>query len=82
MTTTDTPAPELTDEDYDAAIERLGKVYGSNADELIELLETVRDEEIVHTTDNEAQECVDDCVGCLTWRIADSVTYAVVGKAA
>jgi hypothetical protein len=79
---TDTITDLPTEADYTAAIERLDEVWGSGANQLIGIIETVRDEETVHTTDNEAGECVDDCRGCLVERVADAVTRAVTGKAA
>lgn len=72
MTTTETPA----EEDYNAAIEKLVAVYGSDADAFVSVIETARDEETVHTTDNEAHQCVDDCMGCFTERLADAITRA------
>jgi hypothetical protein len=49
----------------------------------MEMIEAVRDEETVHgvyemTTDTDDPDCVPDCVGCLTERIADAVTRAVL----
>ena len=77
-----TTAADLpTEEDYTAAIERIDRAYGSDAESFIfELIETVRDDETIH--DTEDGKCVADCVGCLSERIADAVTRAVVGKAA
>jgi hypothetical protein len=72
-----TTATEITEEQYTAAIERIDEAFGS-VQGLVDVLEAVRDEETLHTTDNEANECVDDCVGCLTERIADAVTRAAL----
>lgn len=69
-----------TEDEMTAAIEKLDEVWGSGADQLIGLIETVRDEETVHTTDGEV--CLDDCDGCLTDRIAIAITRAINGKAA
>jgi chromosome segregation ATPase len=66
--------PKLTDKDYTAAIEKLALVFEDNADELVELLETVRLDEVIH--DDHATGA---CRGCLGWRIADGVTRAVNG---
>jgi hypothetical protein len=77
--TTKTRTP--TEKEFTSAIEKLDEVYGSTAEELIELIETVRDEETVHTTEaRDAFVHTDDCTGCLTERIADAVTRAVTGE--
>lgn len=80
---------EPTEEEYDAAVETLVRVYRGDADELISMIETTRDEEIVHdsmVTGGDVHgptiECAEGCVGCMTERIADAVTRAVNGKAA
>jgi hypothetical protein len=73
VTATQNPAAE----DYTAAIEKIQAVYGSDGGDFVSVLETVRDEETIHTTGYEARGCVPDCVGCLTERIADGITKAV-----
>jgi len=70
---------ELGDEDYNAAIEALIAIYSRDAEAFVSVIETARDEEAVHTTDNEASECVDDCLGCFTERLADGITRTVNG---
>lgn len=75
----ETTAPELTDEELTAAVDRLTDVFRGDLDPLAELIENYRDEEIAHLTDNQAGECVDACTGCLAERIAEAVTRAVTG---
>jgi hypothetical protein len=79
-------APDLTitEEDYDNAIDRLSLIFGSDASELVEMIEAARDEDIIHNSEvagsdeyGETHECTEDCVGCLTGKIADVVTRAV-----
>ena len=80
---TDTTSQVLTKGEYNDAMETLSDVFGDDdAGYLIELIQAVRDRETDHTTDNELNECTDDCVGCLAETIADAVTRAVNGKAA
>jgi hypothetical protein len=74
-----TERPELTDEDYTAAIEKIDAVYGQPAAELMELIESVRDEEIVHFASLETGRCVEDCAGCLAERIGDAIARTVNG---
>jgi hypothetical protein len=68
---------EITEEDYNAAIEKIQAVYGQDGEDFVSVLETVRDEETIHKVGYEARGCVPDCVGCLTERIADGITKAV-----
>lgn len=68
-----------TDDEYDAAIEALIAMYGSDADPFVSLIETAKQEETVHTTDNQANECADDCMGCFTERLADAITRVANG---
>jgi hypothetical protein len=76
MTTTTTKMP--TEEDFTAAIEKLDATYGGDAEAFISIIETVRDEEAFH--DVEDGKCIEDCMGCLTERIAVAVTRAVTDK--
>lgn len=85
-TTTEKPPTngEMTD-----AVETLVRVYRGDADELVGMIEAVRDEEIVHDTEVTGSDahgpiytCTEDCVGCMTIRVADAVTRVVNGKAA
>jgi hypothetical protein len=78
MTTTTAKIP--TDEEFNAAIEKLEAVYGSDADPFVSVIETVRDEETVH--DASHQEFTEGCMGCFTERLADAITHAATGKAA
>lgn len=78
-TTTELP----TEGEYTDAINTLEAVYGSDARELVEMLEDVRNDIILHDARSFPEtECLEDCKGCLTERIADAVTRAVNGKAA
>ncbi len=75
--------PEITEQEYTAAIETLDRVYGGGASDLMEMIVAVRDQEIVHRIDEATAtrgddwECVPDCGGCMSERIADAVTKAV-----
>jgi hypothetical protein len=82
MTDTTTQAKWPTEAEYNTAIEKLSAVYGAAVDEFVELIETVRDDETFHTTDRSTRECVGDCKGCLSERLADAVTRAVIGEVA
>jgi hypothetical protein len=75
VTATQNPAAE----DYNAAIEKIQAVYGSDGGDFVSVLESVRDEETIHKVGYAARGCVPDCVGCLTERIADAITKAVTG---
>jgi hypothetical protein len=77
-TTTELP----TEDEYTDAISKIEAVLGDDAEALVSMIETVRDDEILHETDNESRGCVDGCPGCLAETIADAVTRAVNGKAA
>jgi hypothetical protein len=84
MTTTTTETELPTEGEYTDAIEKLDDAYGGDASQLMEMLEDVRNDVILHDTElaGERYECRHDCKGCLTERIADAVTRAVNGKAA
>lgn len=71
----------LSEENFEAAIVRLDEVYGSVAEHLIGLIETVRDDETLHDRPGGSSTCGEGCAGCLSERIADAVTRAVVGRA-
>lgn len=77
-TTTELP----TEGEYTDAANRIEAVLGDDAESLVSMIETVRDDETFHETDNETRVCVDDCAGCMAETIADAVTRAVNGKAA
>ena len=69
----------LTDEQYDAAINRLIAVYSGDAEAFVSVIETVRDEETIHQVDPDTGRCTSDCMGCFTERLADGITRAVNG---
>ena len=71
---------EPTEVDYNAAIEKLARVYGEDTSQLAEMIETVRDDVTLHDVDGPGH--LSTCIGCMTEMIADAVTRAVNGKAA
>lgn len=83
---TDTKTDFPTEGEYTDAINTLNKIYGYDADQLVSMIETARDDVMFHdkqvtggTIRGATVECTEDCVGCMTGRIADAVTRAVNG---
>jgi hypothetical protein len=82
MTTTTTEAELPTEAEYDATIEKLDDAYGGDASQLMEMLEDVRNDMILHDAkpSGSHRPCLEDCMGCLTERIADVIVRTVNGK--
>ena len=77
MTTKTAQMP--TKGEYNDAIDKLDAIYGDNADALMSMISTTRDDELLHDSNAEQDGL---CIGCMTETIADAVTRAVNGKAA
>ncbi len=65
--------------EYNDAIDKLDAIYGDDADALMSMISTTRDDELFHDLNAEQDGL---CVGCMTEVIAVAVTRAVNGKAA
>lgn len=65
---------ELTAEDYTKAIETLRDLYRDDADAFIELIETVRADEVLHSTEVDGR-----FVGCFTKHLVDITARAALG---